>query len=140
MAASENKAVCEQNSHQIAQPVLQGTSAVKIYQGSLVDIKNGGVTPATASGTIFGGIAVEYAEVEAGSAEAVSNVRVMLRKEGTWEMNAQSLTSADLGKEVEIVDNDIVKVVGTTAGHKCGIIREVISATKAMVCIDGYAK
>lgn len=78
--------------------------------------------------------------MEAGSAEAVSNVRVMLRKEGTWEMNAQSLTSADLGKEVEIVDNDTVKVVGTTAGHKCGIIREVISATKAMVCIDGYAK
>lgn len=39
MAASENKAVCEQNSRQIAQPVLQGTSAVKIYQGSLVDIK-----------------------------------------------------------------------------------------------------
>ncbi|MBO5011265.1 MAG: hypothetical protein J6C49_02275 [Elusimicrobiaceae bacterium] len=140
MAASENKPICEQNSRQIAQPVLQGTSAVKIYQGSLVDIKNGGVTPSTAAGTIFGGIAVEYAEVEAGSAEAVSNVRVMVRKDGTWEMNAQSLTAASLGKEVEVVDNDTVKVVGTTAGNKCGVIREVISATKALVCIDGYAK
>jgi len=139
MSTSENKAVCEQNSRQIAQPVLQGTSAVKIYQGSLVDIKNGGVTPASADGTVFGGIAVEYAEVEAGSAETVSDVFVLLRKQGTWEMNAQNLTAADLGKEVEIVDNDTVKVAGET-GHKCGVIREIISATKAMVCIDGYAK
>ena len=38
MAASENKAICEQSSRQIAQPVLQNTTVTKIYQGTLVDI------------------------------------------------------------------------------------------------------
>lgn len=140
MAASENKAICEQSSRQIAQPVLQNTTVTKIYQGTLVDIDaTGALIPAVAGATgVFGGVAVEYAEVPAGSAKAVSDVKVMVRKTGTWQLKAQALTAADLGKEVEIVDNETVKVYD--AGHKCGVIREVISATEALVAIDGYAK
>ena len=140
MTTSENKVIVAQNSRQIAQPVLQNTSATRIYQGSLVDIDaTGAIAPATSSASaVFGGVAAEYAEVEAGSNKAVSTTKVAVYKVGTFELNAQSLTAADLGKEVEVVDNDTVKVY--SSGHKCGVIREVISATKALVAIDGYEK
>jgi len=109
-----------------------------IYGGSLLNrlTADGKVQPGgdTAS-TTFGGVAVR----RAASADSAMEVY----DKGTFEFTygAGSATAALCGSEVCINGEDTVDLAAVTTNDvKCGVIREVTSATTVRVCIDGYVK
>lgn len=113
-------------------------AATAIYGGALLNrlTSDGKVQPGgdTAS-TTFGGVAVRDA--------AAAATVVDIHRTGIFEFTfgAGSLGAASIGAEVCITDESTVDVAGTTTNDiKCGIIAEVVSATKCRVCIDGYVK
>lgn len=51
------------------------------------------------------------------------------------KLNAAGLTQANQGDVATVVDNDTFEIAG--AGHRIGIVHSVISATEALVHVDG---
>lgn len=113
-------------------------AATAIYGGSLLNrlTADGKVQPgADTASTTFGGVAV------ADAAAAATTVEVYTMGTFEFTFGAGSLTAASIGSEVCINGEDTVDVAGTTTSDiKCGVIREVVSATKCRVAIDGYVR
>lgn len=117
-------------------------AAVRIFKGVLCSFNSAGyVTNGSDSATdnAFAGISYEAKDNSAGAAGDLS---IRLEKTGEYELNYSGvLTQADVGKVVYVLDNTTVGLTGASVNHvACGTIAEVVSAGKARVRIDGYAR
>ena len=113
-------------------------AATVIYGGSLLNrlTADGKVQPGgdTAS-TTFGGVAVRRA------AAVDTHVDSYTRGTFLFKFGAANATAAIVGSEACINGEDTVDVAATTTNDvKCGVIREVPSASTVRVAIDGYVK
>jgi len=118
-------------------------SATTIYKGTLTcHNATGYLKPGADTANFkFAGVAYEKCDNSAGG-DGAKECRVM--KEGEYELvyNGGDATQALVGAEVYIVDDQTVdEDAGVpTQDIKCGVITEVMSATKVRVRVDNYAR
>lgn len=112
--------------------------AAQIYKGTLVSRDaDGYARPATdTAGTKFLGVATEKVVPAVGDADGAN--KITLAVEGVFEFNAAGMTQADVGKRVNVSDDNTVTLTGTNT-IKVGTIMEVVSATRVKVKIDPHA-
>lgn len=112
-------------------------AAVKINKGALVSVTNStGYVSAAAdtASTAFVGVAYETVDNSAGSAGAKS---IRLEKSGVFTYNSASAAQTDVGKTVNVVDDNTAKTAATTNSIPCGTCVAYISATLIQIRIDG---
>ena len=120
-------------------PINTGT---KIYEGSVVFLNYSGKGVYTASsGFVYVGVCCETADNTDSSGK-----RVLVRCEGVFEFTGSSLSDSYVGKTVYLDTsadpNSIVTTKPSTSGAlivPLGKIVKVLSETKCMVRIDGFA-
>lgn len=108
-------------------------ASTTIYKGALVcvDVTTGLVEPATyAANKVFVGIASEQV-VSAASGSYWIN----LYTTGTFKLLASSLEQADVGKHLQVVDDQTVNDVAGATPVPMGNLIEYISATSGWVTI-----
>jgi hypothetical protein len=105
-----------------------------IYAGSLVCLNSGGYAEpgADTAGFRFVGVAFEHVDNASGGNGAAT---VRLRRKGVFRFAASGMAVADLGKAVNVADDQTV-ATETTNSVACGRIAEFIGATEVGVDID----
>jgi hypothetical protein len=134
--------VHEKDSQLIAYPMAANTT---IFKGALIALTGGYAKPgADTASVIFVGVAHETKVNQAttalpggaGFAGAAGALLIRVRKVGSFVYNRAASTVADLGKAVQIVDDNTVATTGTTNSIQAGYIVEVPSVTQVRVRID----
>lgn len=111
-------------------------AAVKINKGALVSVTSAtGFVSAAAdtASTVFVGVAYETVDNTGGSAGAKS---IRVQKTGIFRYNSASAAQTDVGKAVNIVDDNTAKTAATTNSIVCGVCAAYIDATHIDVRID----
>jgi hypothetical protein len=115
-------------------PVNEGS---KIFAGALVAFDtNGDIIPgADTAGLVFAGVSLEYID-NSGGADGALNV--LVRRKGVYRMkSSSSLTKANVGNKVFLVDDQTVGLAATTTNDVfCGVIAEFISSSEAWIDIE----
>lgn len=114
-------------------------AATTIYAGTLTmrdasgNLKNGADT----ASHIFAGLAKEYKDNSSGAA---GDLLAQVEKKGVYKFaKSGTITIADLGKTVYLVDNQTVALAATTTNQiACGKIVDV-EGSDLWISIDGFA-
>jgi len=126
----------------VSYPMAANTT---VYKGGLVNISGGYAVPAAdAANESFAGVAHETkANVAStplpgggGFAGAAGALSIRVHKTGAFLYNRAGSAVTDIGKAVQIVDDNHVATTGTTNAIAAGYITEVPSATQVRVRID----
>lgn len=134
--------VHEKDGELIAYPMAANTT---IFKGALVALTAGYAKPgADTAGVLFVGVAHETKFNQtsaplpggAGFAGAAGALSIRVRKVGSFQYNRAASTVADLGKAVQIADDNTVATTGTTNSIQAGYIVEVPTANQVRIRID----
>jgi len=118
-------------------------AAVKLFKGTLACHNATGYLAKGADTANFKFAGVTYETVDnSGGAAGALECRVFKTGEFEFVYNGGDAGQALLGLEVYVVDDQTVDedAAVTTNDIKCGVISEVVSATKVRVRIDNYAR
>jgi hypothetical protein len=109
-------------------------AVTRIYGGSLVAVDSTGY--AMPAGNTVGhklvGIALEQADNRTGANGAVS---IRVRTAGVFEFGATSISQANVGADMYVVDDQTFDDVDPGQGIKCGKLAKYISTTKGWIKI-----
>jgi hypothetical protein len=109
----------------------------KIYAGSLVCANTSGyaVPAADTAGMKFVGVALEQVD-NTGGANGAKKVRV--RRQGTFEFDALSITQAMVGSSMYVMDDHTFDdATGPTNDIRLGILVKYVADTKGWIDITG---
>jgi hypothetical protein len=109
----------------------------KVYAGSLVCANTSGyaVPAADTAGMKFVGVALEQVD-NTGGANGAKKVRV--RRQGTFEFDAQSITQAMVGSSMYVMDDHTFDdATGPTNDIRLGILVKYVADTKGWIDITG---
>lgn len=106
----------------------------RIYAGSMVAVDASGyaVPAGNTAGHRFVGVAMEQVD-NTGGADGAAVVRV--RTSGAFEFGATSITQANVGAEMFVVDDQTFDDVNPGQGVKCGRLVKYVSGTKGWIKI-----
>jgi hypothetical protein len=109
-------------------------AATRIYAGSMVAVDSTGyAVPATnATGYKLVGVALEQVDNSAG-ANGVVLIRV--RTAGVFDFGATSISQANVGADMYVVDDQTFDDVDPGQGIKCGKLTKYVSATRGWIKI-----
>lgn len=109
-------------------------AATRIYAGSMVAVDNTGhaVPAANAAGHKLVGIAQEQADNRTG---ANGTVLIRVRTTGVFEFSAVSISQANVGAEMYVVDDQTFDDVDPGQGIKSGKLAKFVSTTKGWIRI-----
>lgn len=136
MVLAADKATQRREGVERPYPVATG---VKIYAGSMVCLNASGYA-APGADTVsfkFAGIAQEYVDNSAGGNGAKT---VLVRRTGEFLFKATSISQADVGKIMYLVDDDTFDESNPGQGIVCGVLTEYISATSGWLDIASGVK
>ena len=134
--------VHEKDGELVSYPLAANTT---IYKGALVALTGGYAKPgADTAGVLFVGVAHETIKNQtstplpggAGFAGAAGALNIRVRKVGSFLYSRAASTVADLGKAVQIVDDNTVATTGTTNSIGAGYIVDVPDGSHVRVRID----
>ena len=134
-ALTDNIEINEQEGKLVDHPVVASDI---IFKGALVKHNAAGyLAPCVAEvGGQFAGVAYEKVDNSAGAAGAVECRAI---KSGAFELLAAGMAQADVGSIVYATDDQLVSTTDAGNEQAVGKITKVLSATKILVRIDGYA-
>ncbi len=133
-ALTKDRATAYRDGIEIDFPVAASS---KVYAGSLVCVNSSGyaVPAADSAGFKFIGVAMQQVDNSSG-ANGARSVRV--RRTGTFEFDAASITQAMVGDPVYAVDDhSFDDAAGPTNDIKVGVLVKYESATKGWIDIAG---
>ncbi len=109
-------------------------AATRIYSGSMVAADSTGyaVPAGNVAGHKFLGVAMEQADNSNGANGALV-IRVMTA--GVFEFGANSISQANVGAEMYVLDDQTFDDVNPGNGVKCGQLMACVSATKGWIKI-----
>ncbi len=133
MALSADRATSYQEGRVSVYPVYQ---SVTIYAGSLVCVNSSGyaVPAADDAGNRFIGVARHQADNSGGSS---GDITVEVWREGVFDFAATSISQADVGSDMYVVDDQTFDETDPGNAIKCGKLEEYISATRGKLRV-GY--
>lgn len=133
-ALTKDRATAYRDGIEIDFPVAASS---KVYAGSLVCVNSSGyaVPAADSAGFKFIGVAMQQVDNSSG-ANGARSVRV--RRTGTFEFDAASITQAMVGDPMYAVDDhSFDDAAGPTNDIKVGVLVKYESATKGWIDIAG---
>ncbi len=109
-------------------------AATRIYGGSMVAVDSTGyaVPAANTAGHKLVGIALEQVNNSSGANGAVS---IRVRTAGVFEFGATSISQANVGADMFVVDDQTFDDVDPGQGIKCGKLAKYSSTTKGWIKI-----
>ncbi len=109
-------------------------AATKIYGGSMVAVDSSGyaVPAGNTAGHKLVGIALEQANNSPGANGAIY---VRVRTAGVFEFGATSISQANVGADMYVVDDQTFDDADPGQGIKCGKLAKYISTTKGWIKI-----
>ncbi|MGQ9919846.1 MAG: hypothetical protein ACUVRZ_00795 [Desulfobacca sp.] len=108
--------------------------STKIFAGAMVAVDSTGyaVPAGNTTGHRFVGVAMEQVDNTTG-ANGAATVRV--RTAGVFEFDATSISQANVGAEMYVVDDQTFDDANPGQGIKCGRLVKYVSATKGWIKI-----
>jgi hypothetical protein len=109
-------------------------AATRLYSGSLVAVDSSGyaVPASNTAGHKLVGIGLEQVDNSTGANGAVS---IRVRTAGVFEFGATSISQANVGADMYVVDDQTFDDVDPGQGIKCGKLVKYISTTKGWIKI-----
>lgn len=109
-------------------------AATRIFAGSMVAVDSTGyaVPAASVVGHKLMGIALEQADNSTGANGAVF---IRVRTAGVFEFGAVSISQANVGADMYVVDDQTFDDVDPGQGIKCGKLAKFVSTTKGWIKI-----
>lgn len=135
-AATENQDQSFQAGRIVDIQMDSQANVAEIFKGTIVDvvIAAGFARPATATAAHkVMGVAMEKFVQTVGDAAGANKIRVAVQ--GVFTFNAAGMAQDDVGKRVNVEDDNTVTLTGANT-IRVGTIVEVISATRVRVAID----
>jgi hypothetical protein len=116
---------------EIAYPVK---AATRIYAGSMVAVDNTGyaLPAANATGHKLVGVALEQVDNSTGANGAVL---IRVRTTGVFDFGATSISQANVGADMYVVDDQTFDDVDPGQGIKCGKLAQYVSTTRGWIKI-----
>jgi hypothetical protein len=108
--------------------------ATCIFGGSMVAVDSTGyaIPAANAAGLKLVGIAMEQADNRSGANGSLS---IRVRTVGAFKFSATSITQANIGADMYVVDDQTFDDVDPGQGIKCGKLVKYVSATEGWIKI-----
>ncbi|AEB09341.1 DUF2190 family protein [Desulfobacca acetoxidans] len=109
-------------------------AATKIYAGSMVAVDSTGyaIPAANAAGHQLVGVALEQVDNSLGASGAR---QVRVRTAGVFDFTATSISQANVGAEMYVVDDQTFDEVNPGQGIRCGKLVKYVSATRGWIKI-----
>jgi hypothetical protein len=109
-------------------------AATRIYAGSMVAVDSPGyaVPAANTTGYKFVGVAQEQVDNSVG---ANGGVLIRVRTTGVFDFGATSISQANVGADMYVVDDQTFDDVDPGQGIKCGKLAKYVSATRGWIKI-----
>jgi hypothetical protein len=107
-------------------------ASTRIYAGSMVALDSTGyaVPAANATGHKFVGVALQQVDNSAGANGAVL---VRVRTAGVFDFGATSISQANVGADMYVVDDQTFDDVDPGQGIKCGKLAKYVSTTRGWI-------
>jgi hypothetical protein len=109
-------------------------AATRIYAGSMVAVDSTGyaLPAANTTGYKFVGVALEQVDNSSGANGAVL---IRIRTTGVFGFGATSISQANVGADMYVVDDQTFDDVDPGQGIKCGKLAKYVSATSGWIKI-----
>jgi hypothetical protein len=107
-------------------------ASTRIYAGAMVAVDGTGyaVPAGNATGHKFVGVALEQVDNTAGANGAVL---IRVRTTGVYDFGAISISQANVGADMYVVDDQTFDDVDPGQGIKCGKLAKYVSATRGWI-------
>ena len=138
-AATENIFQARESEGVQTFPLVAFATDADIFKGTLVSTADasGFARPGTAAANErFLGVASEEVNQVSGDVDGTNNIRLF--RTGKFTFVIVGATQADVGKRVNILDDQTVTLTGTGT-VRCGTIVEFVSSTSVVVAINASA-
>ena len=109
-------------------------AATRIYAGSMVAVDSTGYAVPAANTTGYKLVGVSLEQVD-NSAGANGAVLIRIRTTGVFVFGATSISQANVGADMYVVDDQTFDDVDPGQGIKCGKLAKYVSATRGWIKI-----